>query len=58
MKDKPPEETVAKSGRMAVFSRHGTRVHRIPSYSGTEKFWPHISQDVRMMAFQITKKKI
>jgi hypothetical protein len=58
MKDKTPEEAAAKLGRRAVFSRHGTGVHRIPTYTGTELFWPHTRQDVRMMAFQITKKKI
>jgi len=58
MKDKPPEEAVAKLGRRAVFSKHGTGVHRIPTYTGTELFWPHTRQDVRMMAFQIAKKKI
>jgi hypothetical protein len=58
MKDKTPEDAAAKLGRRAVFFRHGTEVHRIPTYIGTELFWPHIRQDVRMMAFQIAKKKI
>jgi len=58
MKHKTPEEAVAKLGRRAVFSIHGTGVNRIPTYIGTELFWPHTRQDVRMMAFQIAKKKI
>jgi hypothetical protein len=36
--DKTPEEAVAKLGRRAVFSRHGTGVHRIPTYIRTELF--------------------
>jgi len=58
MKDRTPQEAAAKLGRRAVFSRHGTGVHRIPTYIGTELFWPHTRQDVRMMAFQIAKNKI
>jgi hypothetical protein len=58
MKNKTPKEAAAKLGRRAVFSRHGTGVHRILTYNGTELFWPHTRQDVRMVAFQIAKKKI
>jgi hypothetical protein len=57
MKDKPPVEAVAKLGRRAVFSRHGTGVHRIPTYIGTEQFWPHIRHGVRMMAFQNSQEE-
>jgi hypothetical protein len=32
MKDKNPEEAVAKLGRKVVFSRHGTGIHRTPTY--------------------------
>jgi hypothetical protein len=58
MKDNPPEEAAAKLGRRAVFSKHGTRVHRIPTCNGTKLFWPQTKQDVIMMAFKIVKNKI
>jgi len=57
-KGKTPEVAAAKLGRRAVFSIHGTGVHTIPTYIGTELFWPHKRQDFRMMAFQTAKKKI
>jgi hypothetical protein len=37
MKDKTPEDAVAKLGMRAVLSRHGTGVHRIPTYVGVSK---------------------